>query len=150
MSKALKQIFEQMKPVKVSRAYAELCSHFPLAPVQNDIQMRQANKMISRLMDYLGAEPNEAEAAEVSKYLAVLSDLVSGYENKRFKFEKAESREILAYLMDSNQLKQSDLENEIGSQSVVSDILSGKRNLNLNHVKKLANRFKVSPALFID
>ena len=150
MSKALKQIFEELKPVKVSKAYAELCSHFPLAPVQNDTQMRQANKMIDRLMDYLNSEPNEVEAAEVSKYLVVLSDLVSSYENKRFKFEKSESREVLAYLMESNQLKQSDLESEIGPQSIVSDILSGKRVLNVGHIKRLAERFKVSPSLFID
>ena len=150
MSKALKQIFEEIKPVKVSKAYAELCFHFPLVPVQNDTQMRQANKMIDRLMDYLNSEPNEVEAAEVSKYLVVLSDLVSSYENKRFKFEKSESREVLAYLMESNQLKQSDLESEIGPQSIVSDILSGKRVLNVGHIKRLAERFKVSPSLFID
>ncbi|MCC7406127.1 MAG: helix-turn-helix domain-containing protein [Bdellovibrionales bacterium] len=149
MSKALKQIFEEIKPAKVSKVYVELCTHFPLMPVQTDVQMRQANKMIDRLVDYLNNEPNESEAAEVSKYLAVLSDLVSAYESKKFQFEKAESRDVLAYLMEVNQLKQSDLEDEIGSQSVVSDVLSGKRNLNVGHIRKLAARFKVSPALFI-
>ena len=149
MSKALKRIFEEVKPVKVSKTYAELCLHFPLAPVQNNTQMRQANKMIDRLVSYLNNEPNESEAAEVSKYLTVLSDLVSAYETKRFKFEKSEPRKILAYLMESNQLKQSDLEDEIGPQSIVSEILNGKRSLNLNHVKRLAIRFKVTPALFV-
>lgn len=149
MSKALKQIFEEIKPVKVSKAYTELCNHFPLAPVQSDLQMRQGNKMIDRLVDYLNSEPNEVEAAEVSKYLAVLSDLVSAYEAKRFKFEKSEPREILVYLMESNKLKQSDLEDEIGPQSIVSEILNGKRALNVGHIKRLAERFKVSPSLFI-
>ncbi len=150
MSKALKQIFEEVKPVKVSKIYTDLCSHFPLTPVQSDAQMRQANKMIDRLVNYLSGEPSTGEAAEVSKYLSVLSDLVSAYESKRFKFEKSEPREVLTYLMEANQLKQSDLEEEIGPQSVVSDILSGKRNLNLNHVKRLAVRFKVSASLFIN
>lgn len=100
MSKALKQIFEEIKPAKVSKVYVELCTHFPLMPVQTDVQMRQANKMIDRLVDYLNNEPNESEAAEVSKYLAVLSDLVSAYESKKFQFEKAESRDVLAYLME--------------------------------------------------
>lgn len=149
MSKALKQIFEEVKSVKVSKTYADLCSHFPLTPVQSDMQMRQANKMIDRLVNYLSDEPNSSEATEVSKYLSVLSDLVSSYESKRFLFEKPESRDVLAYLMEANQLKQSDLEEEIGSQSVVSDILSGKRRLNIGHIKRLAERFKVSPSLFI-
>jgi HTH-type transcriptional regulator/antitoxin HigA len=149
MSKALKQIFAEVKPVKASKVYAELCLHFPLLPIQSDTQMRQANKMIDRLVDFINSEPNEGEAAEVSKYLSVLSDLVSVYESKRFEFEKTEPKEILAYLMESHQLKQSDLEDEIGPQSVVSDILNGKRHLNIGHIRKLANRFKVSPALFI-
>lgn len=56
---------------------------------------------------------------------------------------------MLAYLMEAHQLKQSDLEYEIGSQSVVSDILSGKRSLNVRQIKRLAERFKLSPAVFI-
>lgn len=91
----------------------------------------------------------ESEATEVNKYLAVPSGLVSTYGSKRFKFEKSEPREILAYLMESNQPKQFDLEDETGPQPIVSEILSSKRRLNLNHVKRPANRFKVSPALFV-
>ena len=111
--------------------------------------MRQANKMIDRLMDFLNSEPSEGEASEVSKYLSVLSDLTGAYENKRFEFQKTEPKEVLAYLMESNQLTQSDLEDEIGPQSVVSEILNGKRHLNISHIRKLASRFKVSPGLFI-
>ena len=39
---------------------------------------------------------------------------------------------------------------EIGSKSMVSRVLSGKRKLTLEHAKKLATRFGISPALFID
>lgn len=150
MSKALKQIFEEVKSVRVSKTYADLCSHFPLTPVQSGAQMKKANQMIDRLVDYLNNEPNAAEAAEVSKYLTVLSDLVGAYEAKRFKFEKSEPRDVLAYLMEAHQLKQSDLEKEVGSQSVVSDILNGKRSFNVGHIKRLAERFRVSPALFVE
>jgi HTH-type transcriptional regulator/antitoxin HigA len=38
---------------------------------------------------------------------------------------------------------------EIGSQGVVSEFLSGKRELNLRQVKALAQRFKVSPNVFL-
>jgi HTH-type transcriptional regulator/antitoxin HigA len=44
--------------------------------------------------------------------------------------------------------KQSDL-TEIGSQGVVSEILSGKRQLNIRQVKMLSKRFGVSPGVFI-
>jgi HTH-type transcriptional regulator/antitoxin HigA len=45
-------------------------------------------------------------------------------------------------------LKQSDLP-EIGSRGVLSEILSGKRQLNIRQLKLLSQRFKVSPAVFI-
>jgi len=46
------------------------------------------------------------------------------------------------------QIKEADLP-EIGSQGVISEILSGKRQLNLRQVKLLSERFKVSPAVFV-
>jgi len=45
-------------------------------------------------------------------------------------------------------LKQSDLP-EIGSQGVVSEIISGKRQLNVCQLKLLGERFKVSPVVFV-
>jgi HTH-type transcriptional regulator/antitoxin HigA len=50
--------------------------------------------------------------------------------------------------MEEQGLKQADLP-EIGSQGVVSEILSGKRKLNLRQVRLLSERFTVSPAVFI-
>jgi HTH-type transcriptional regulator/antitoxin HigA len=47
-----------------------------------------------------------------------------------------------------NNLKQSDLP-EIGSQGVISEILSGKRHFNVRQIKLLSKRFNVSPAVFM-
>ena len=49
--------------------------------------------------------------------------------------------------MDEHHLKQADLP-EIGSQGVVSEILNGKRELNVRQIQALADRFHVSPAVF--
>ena len=49
---------------------------------------------------------------------------------------------VLASLMDEHGLRQSDLP-EIGSQGVVSEVLAGKRQLNLRQVRALAARFSV-------
>jgi HTH-type transcriptional regulator/antitoxin HigA len=50
--------------------------------------------------------------------------------------------------MEEHGLRQSDLP-EVGSQGVISEILSGKRDLNLRQIRELAKRFQVSPAVFI-
>lgn len=56
--------------------------------------------------------------------------------------------DALRYLMQEHGLRQSDLP-EIGGQGVVSDSLTGKRELNLHQVKVLSQRFGISPATFI-
>ena len=50
--------------------------------------------------------------------------------------------------MEEHGLKQADLP-EIGSQGIVSEVLSGKRELNVRQIRALAKRFHVSPAVFI-
>ena len=49
---------------------------------------------------------------------------------------------------DVHGFKQGDLTG-IGSQGVVSEILSGKRKLNIRQIKLLSQQFNVSPAVFI-
>jgi HTH-type transcriptional regulator / antitoxin HigA len=45
-------------------------------------------------------------------------------------------------------LKQRDLSSDLGGESVVSEVLSGKRKLNAKHIEQLSKRFHVSPAVF--
>jgi HTH-type transcriptional regulator/antitoxin HigA len=56
--------------------------------------------------------------------------------------------DMLRFLMEQHGLRQQDL-SELGSQGVVSEILSGKRELNLRHIGALARRFKVPPEVFL-
>ena len=51
--------------------------------------------------------------------------------------------------MEQHGLKQTDLSEEIGGQSVASEILTGKREINTWQAKALAARFGGSPAVFI-
>ncbi|MDT4865489.1 Antitoxin HigA [compost metagenome] len=50
--------------------------------------------------------------------------------------------------MQEHGLNQSDLP-EIGAQSVVSEILKGKRQLNIRHIRALAARFGVPAEVFV-
>ncbi len=56
---------------------------------------------------------------------------------------------LIPHLMEEHNLKQSDLAEELGGQSIVSAILNGKRKLNTRQVKVLSKRFNVSPAVFL-
>ncbi|MGL6338812.1 MAG: helix-turn-helix domain-containing protein [Waterburya sp.] len=55
---------------------------------------------------------------------------------------------MLLHFMEEYSLSQSDLP-EIGSQGVVSEIINGKRELNIRQIRALAKRFNVAPAVFL-
>ena len=78
----------------------------------------------------------------------VLTLLIEAYEEERYPIRSASPVEILKELMDANNLRQKDLAPLLGSESVVSEVLSGKRQLNKHHIEKLSKRFRVSPAVF--
>jgi len=56
---------------------------------------------------------------------------------------------ILRVIMDEHELTQSDLP-EIGSQGVVSEILAGKREMNLRQLKWLSHHFGVPARFFLE
>ena len=56
--------------------------------------------------------------------------------------------EVLRFFMAEHNLTQSGLP-EVGSQGVVSEILRGKRDLNVRQIRALSKRFGVSPSVFV-
>jgi HTH-type transcriptional regulator/antitoxin HigA len=61
---------------------------------------------------------------------------------------KIKGADSLRFLMEEHGLRQSDLP-EVGSQGVVSEILEGKRELNVRQIRALSRRFGVSPSVFV-
>src|SRR6266481_8024748 len=61
---------------------------------------------------------------------------------------RAKPLEVLHFLMDQHGLLQKDLADVFGTPIIVSEVLSGKRELNKDHIKRLSRRFNVSPELF--
>ncbi|HMJ62880.1 MAG TPA: helix-turn-helix domain-containing protein [Bryobacteraceae bacterium] len=82
--------------------------------------------------------------------LKLLAALIEDYERKRWprKRPKSSPSEMLAFLMEENGLKQTDL-SDIAPQSNISAILRGKRSISKAIALRLAKRFRVSPELFL-
>ena len=105
------------------------------------------NKLVS-LLDSLIDEVGNNENHPLSSLMETIGSLIETYESQYIKEIEGNPIDALNVLMEEHGLKQSDLP-EIGSQGVVSEILSGKRRLNVRQIKMLGNRFNVSPAVFI-
>jgi HTH-type transcriptional regulator/antitoxin HigA len=78
----------------------------------------------------------------------LLTLLIEDFEGKHYALPKASPIETIMFLMDQNGLKQKDLMDVFGTPSIVSEVLSGKRELNKDHIRRLSERFHVSPELF--
>ena len=102
-------------------------------------------KMIRNEKDYDEALANVEKLMKLSpnpdsdqgEQLAVLSKLIEDYESKEFPSTMKDPVESIKFRMDQADLKQVDLVKHIGSKSKVSQILSGKRPLSLEIVRKL-------------
>jgi len=99
-------------------------------------------------LDSLIDEVGENESHPLASLMEVMGNLIESYENARIFIPSSEPVAVLKELMQEHGLTQKDL-SDVGSQGVVSEILSGKRELNVRQIRSLADRFKVSPAVFI-
>jgi HTH-type transcriptional regulator / antitoxin HigA len=98
------------------------------------------------VLDKLASKHNPT--AEEEKYAEVLMTLIEAYEEEHHSIPDASPIEVLRTLMDANDLRQKDLVQIFGSESIVSEVLHKKRDLNKTHIEKLSKRFNVSPAVF--
>jgi HTH-type transcriptional regulator / antitoxin HigA len=116
-----------------------------IGTIQNEAEYDRVVSFMNSLLDVVGDD----EEHELSDLLDLVGQLVEDYESTRHVIRDAAPNEVLRFLLDQHGLKQGDLAAEIGGQSVVSEILHGKRDINARQAKALAVRFGVSPAVFL-
>jgi len=100
------------------------------------------------LLDSLVDEVGNNETHPLASLMETIGTLIETYESQYIKEMEGNPIDALKALMADHGLKQSHLF-EIGSQGVISEILSGKRQLNVRQIRILSKRFKVSPAVFV-
>ena len=119
--------------------------------IQNIFSVPHNQKEYNRLvhiLDGLIDEVGENESHPLASLMETLGSLIESYEIQHIPEIEGSPSDALKTLMEEHDLKQSDLP-EIGSQGVLSEILSEKRQFNVRQIKLLSNRFNVSPAVFM-
>ena len=105
----------------------------------------QHEAYLSRLVELQRKAHRSAEETETAKLLVVL---IADYETKHVRIEEGSGVDVLKELMEANGLRQKDLAEDLGGESIVSLILQEKRQLNRQQIERLSERFHVSPAVF--
>ena len=116
----------------------------PLLSIRNEHEYDLAVERLNHLLDEVGIN----EQHPLYTLLDTLGTLIHAYEEQHHPMPECSGVDVLRFLMDEHGLTQSDMP-EVGSQGVVSDIFRGKRELNVRQIRALAQRFQVSPAVFI-
>ena len=111
--------------------------------IKTEEDYKQAVEMLDHILDEVGSN----EQHPFFNFLEVLGTLIENYEADHGEVKGAAGKDVLKFLMEEHGLTQHDLP-EIGSQGVVSELLSGKREFNARQIKSLSKRFGVSPAVF--
>ena len=135
---------------ELTRRFTNLLEVAPcLAPIYDESAYQAALDTIEALLQSVGDDPEDPRHLLVEMIL----HQTEAYEYRTHpilsQWDQHEGTiALLKTLMRQHHLKQSELP-EIGSQGVVSEVLSGKRSLNLVQVQKLAERFGLEPGLFM-
>lgn len=116
-----------------------------LSAIHSQADYVRAVEFMNQLLDVVGDD----EEHELADLLELLGQLIEDYESQHYALPNAEPAQVLRFLMEQHDLKQADLASELGTQSVVSEILSGRRQINARQAKALAQRFGLSAAVFI-
>jgi HTH-type transcriptional regulator / antitoxin HigA len=130
----------------LARHFLAITKHVPLRPVRTEADYDAAVASLNALLDAGAAN----EAHPLADLAATLGELIGDYDEAHYPAKNVAPGEMLRFLMAQHGLKQSDLAEQLGSQGVVSEVLNGKRELNLRQMRALANRFAVPVAAFVD
>ena len=107
-----------------------------IAPIRNDKDYQNA---LERLEIIFEAKKGTEQGDE----LEILSILIDNYEKENFPIGMPDPIEAIKFRMEQFGMKQKDLAQVVGFKSRVSEILSKKRKLTLNMIRKLNNTLHI-------
>ena len=128
---------------KIEKHCKALLAALPLNVIRTEKSYKEAIRQLNLLLDAGGADENHPLALAVHQ----LGEAIEAYEVRHHPMPDLPPNEMLRFLMQTHGLTQKAL-SDIGSQGVVSEILSGKRQLNTRQIAMLASRFKVPESVF--
>jgi len=140
-----------MGTVMDKKVIAEITSHFkaltsivPLRTIGSEAEYDHAVSVLNQLLDAGAA--NESHA--LADLANTLGALIGEFEDSQEPGPTAGPVDVLRMLMEQHRLSQSDLP-EVGTQGVVSEVLNGKRDLNIRQIRALSERFQVPSSVFL-
>jgi HTH-type transcriptional regulator/antitoxin HigA len=135
---------------KIALSFEKFRTAAGVGAIRNEDDYDRAITLISAILDETRNRPDREDATHpLADLLDLLTAAVREYETDHYPVPASAPNDVLRFLMEQHNLTQSDLP-EVGSQSVISEILSGRRLLNARQIAALVERFRVSADAFIE
>ncbi len=131
-----------MHTISTSPHYAKLLAKIPPKVIRTEAENEHYISALYALEQKRSRTWEEKELADL------LTLLIEDFEEKRYQLPRATPLQALSFLMEQHGLKQKDLVDIFGTRSVVSEVMSGKRELTKEQIRRLSQRFHVSPEVF--
>jgi HTH-type transcriptional regulator/antitoxin HigA len=113
-----------------------------IAPIRNEKDYQEALERLELIFD---AKMDSEQGDE----LEILSILIDRYENEYFPIGMPDPIEAIKFRMEQMGMKQKDLAEVVGFKSRVSEILSKKRKLTLDMIRKLNTTLHIPTEVLI-
>jgi HTH-type transcriptional regulator/antitoxin HigA len=130
----------------VKDTYFELVKKFPLRSIKSRAEHQAAIKILSKLA--IGGTDDDG----MLQYVETLAQLIDDYEKGaglKMDLSGFSPLDALKHLMEVHDLTVTELGKIVGSQGTLSDVIAGRRELSKSMIRKLADHFGVSPAIFL-
>jgi HTH-type transcriptional regulator/antitoxin HigA len=112
------------------------------------IKTEEENERMLALAEQL-IDKGENRTPEEDQLFELVTKLIEDFEDEHYPIPDAPPHRVLRFLMEQNDLRQSDLLSIFGSSGYVSDVVNSKRAISKTHAKALGKMFHVSPDVFI-
>jgi HTH-type transcriptional regulator / antitoxin HigA len=104
-----------------------------------------------RNTDRSRADSGDRRTADETEYLLAHAVFVGKYEGEHHPIPPVSGVDMLRYLIETHQQTQREVATRAGlADSTISEILAGKRKLNVKQIEALARFFKVKAAVFLN
>lgn len=98
---------------------------------------------------YVLMQKNIKPESKASDELEILSILIKEYENEHFPVPKPNPLEAIKFRLDQMNMSEAELSEILGYRSRKSEILSGKRKLNLTMIRRLTEKLNIPAEVLI-
>jgi HTH-type transcriptional regulator / antitoxin HigA len=125
------------------KVYSQLVAEVTPKVIETEAEYEQFLAVAERLTFKQDQTPEESALYDL------VTMLVETYEAQHYTIDESSPVEILLHIIESSGIDSADLVEIFGSSDTLTQVLAGQKPINTSQAQALAERFKLSPQIFL-